>query len=72
MQQCNLRSYRLVAIAYDRHRYRPAKGYFARFPSGASLNATMQFTLLPSELGQNLSFSGADYALTNNYRLAGK
>ena len=30
-----------------RHRYRPAKGSFARFPSGASLNATMQFTLLP-------------------------
>ena len=40
--------------------YHPAKGSFARFPSGASLNATMQFTLLPSELGQNLSFSGAD------------
>ena len=40
--------------------YRPAKGSFARFPSGASLNATMQFTLLPSELEQNLSFSGAD------------
>ena len=45
--------------------YHPAKGSFARFPSGASLNATMQFTLLPSELGQNLSFSGADCALTN-------
>ena len=43
-----------------RHRYHPAKGSFARFPSGASLNATMQFTLLPSELGPNLSFSGAD------------
>ena len=38
---------RMVAIAYDRHRYHPAKGSFARFPSGASLNATMQFTLLP-------------------------
>ena len=62
----------MVAIAYDRHRYRPAKGSFVRFPSGASLNATMQFTLLPSELEQNLSFSGADYALTNNYRLEGK
>ena len=42
------------------NRYHPAKGSFARFPSGASLNAIMQFTLLPSELGQNLSFSGAD------------
>ena len=49
-----------VAIACGRHRYHPAKGSFARFPSGVSLNATMQFTLLPSELGQNLSFSGAD------------
>ena len=54
-----------VAPAYGRHRYHPAKGSFARFPSGASLNATMQFTLLPSQLGQNLSFSGADCALTN-------
>ena len=55
----------LVAPAYGRHRYHPAKGSFARFPSGASLNAIMQFTLLPSELGQNLSFSGVDYALTS-------
>ena len=65
MQQCNSRSYRLVAPAYGRHRYHPAKGSFVRFPSGASLNATMLFTPLPSELGQNLSFSGVDYALTN-------
>ena len=65
MQQCNSHSYRLVAPAYGRHRYHPAKGSFARFPSGVSLNATMQFTLLPSELGQNLSFSGVDYALTS-------
>ena len=49
-----------------RHRYHPAKGSFARFPSGASLNATMQFTLLPSELGQNLSFSGANYIVQHS------
>ena len=50
--------------------YHPAKGSFARFPSGASLNATMQFALLPSELGQNLSFSGAKYIATALYRFA--
>ena len=70
MQSCNLRSYRLVAPACGRHRYHPAKGSFARFPSGASLNATMQFTLLPLELGQNLSFSGAKYIATALCRFA--